>query len=237
MKKIINTFTIVMLPLFFLSLISCVNNKLVNSIHQPSVIPTKNKIELNEINNGDLIFVGTTNKNLSGAINRVTQISEERNYDHVGLIEKTTDSIFVLHAAPKGGSQRENLLQFYKNQKNELNKIVIYRLINTNQETINNAIIEAKLMLNKPYNWTYILNDESYYCSDFIERAFRNDSVFEFIPMNFKNPTTGEIDNFWIDFYSKQNLKVPQNQPGTNPNQLAESDKLIEIGPLFIETN
>ncbi len=236
MKKIFNHSSFILAFLFLININSCSKNNLVESAYQPFIMPTK-KILINDLQPGDLIFVGALKENLSGAINRVTQTSENRSFDHVGLTEKTNDSIFVLHANPKGGSQRETIYQFYQNQKNNQNQIIIYRLKKPYQNTITNAIIKAKTMLNKPYNWTYILNDDSFYCSDFIERAFREDSIFKLIPMNFKNPTTREIDDFWVNFYAKLNLNVPQNEPGTNPNQLAESDKLTEIGALFIETN
>lgn len=235
MKKIINLFPLIMLFLNLLSITSCANKNLIQAVNQPFITSPKIKVELSEINNGDLIFVGTTNKDLSGAINRVTQNSSTKNFDHVGVIEKIQDSIFVLHAVPKGGSQREEIHQFYKNQKIESNSLIIYRLHPEYQHAIASAIEQAKSLIGKPYNWSYILNENEFYCSDFIERAFRKHAIFKLIPMNFKNPNTNEIDTFWVDFYKKQNLEVPQNQPGTNPNQLAESDKLIEIGPLYIE--
>ena len=222
MKKIFVLFPIFLL-LFTLTMNSCTQTK---SITKKEIISLKN------IQNGDLIFVGAQTEELSGAINRVTKINDETNFDHVGLIEKTTDSIFVLHAAPMGGSQREEIHHFYTSQSEKKNKIVIYRLKNEYQSTIPYAITKAKTMLGKPYNWLYILNDDELYCSDFIERAFRDDKVFELIPMNFKNKETGIIDNFWIDFYRKKGEEVPQDEPGTNPNQLATSDKLIKVGEL-----
>jgi len=191
-------------------------------------------IQLKEIQNGDLIFVGAQTEELSGAISRVTKISNETNFDHVGLVEKTADSIFVLHAAPMGGSQREEIHHFYTSQTEKKNLIVIYRLKKEFQPSITDAIIKAKTMLGKPYNWLYILNDDELYCSDFIERAFRDDKIFELIPMNFKNKETGIIDNFWIDFYKKKGKDVPQDEPGTNPNQLATSEKLEKIGVVEI---
>ncbi|GEM52134.1 hypothetical protein EB1_19240 [Empedobacter brevis NBRC 14943 = ATCC 43319] len=187
-------------------------------------------ISIKNIQNGDLIFVGAQTEELSGAISRVTKLSDQTNFDHVGLIEKTSDSIFVLHAAPMGGSQREEIHHFYTSQTEKNNQIVIYRLKKEYQSTIPHAIEKAKTMLGKPYNWLYILNDNELYCSDFVERAFRDDKVFELIPMNFKNKETGIIDNFWVDFYRKKGKEVPQDEPGTNPNQLATSEKLIRIG-------
>lgn len=203
-----------------------------NSCTKTKLITEKENNLTKNIKNGDLIFVGAQTEELSGAINRVTKLSDETNFDHVGLIEKTSDSIFVLHAAPMGGSQREEIQHFYTSQTEKNNKIVIYRLKDDYQKTIPNAISKAKTMLGKPYNWLYILNDDELYCSDFVERAFRNDNVFELIPMNFKNQETGKIDDFWVDFYRKKGKKVPQDEPGTNPNQLASSEKLIKIGEL-----
>lgn len=203
-----------------------------NSCTKTKLITEKENNLTKNIKNGDLIFVGAQTEELSGAINRVTKLSDETNFDHVGLIEKTSDSIFVLHAAPMGGSQREEIHHFYTSQTEKNNKIVIYRLKDDYQKTIPNSISKAKTMLGKPYNWLYILNDDELYCSDFVERAFRNDNVFELIPMNFKNNETGKIDDFWIDFYRKKGKDVPQDEPGTNPNQLASSEKLIKIGEL-----
>lgn len=192
----------------------------------------KQFISIKNIQNGDLIFVGAQTEELSGAISRVTKLSDQTNFDHVGLIEKTADSIFVLHAAPMGGSQREEIHHFYTSQTEKNNQIVIYRLKKEYQSTIPHAIEKAKTMLGKPYNWLYILNDNELYCSDFVERAFRDDKVFQLIPMNFKNKETGVIDTFWVDFYRKKGKEVPQDEPGTNPNQLATSKKLIKVGEL-----
>ena len=222
MKKIF-----VLFPIFLLLF-----SLIMNSCTQTKALSEKEIISLKNIKNGDLIFVGAQTEELSGAISRVTKISEKTNFDHVGLIEKTSDSIFVLHAAPMGGSQREEIHHFYTSQTEKKNKIVIYRLQKEYQATIPNAITKAKTMLGKPYNWLYILNDDELYCSDFVERAFRNDKVFKLIPMNFKNKETGIIDDFWIDFYKKKGKEVPQDEPGTNPNQLASSDKLTRIGEL-----
>lgn len=183
----------------------------------------------NDLKNGDFIFVQAREDNLSGAINRVTQKSEVANFDHLGIIEISSDGFFVLHASPKLGSAKEPLKDFYEKNIANQQEMVIYRLKKNYQSGIPEAIEQANLMLNKPYNFTYILNENSYYCSDFVERAFRESDVFEHILMNFKNKE-GKIDSFWIDFYEKQNLDVPQDQPGTNPNQLAGSDKLVRVG-------
>ncbi len=193
----------------------------------------QNGITYKKLRNGDLIFVVAKQENLSGAINRVTQKSKTENFDHVGIIEITSNGIFVLHASTKMGSNKQSLQDFYtENLKNHQN-MVVYRLQKDYQNSIESAVVKANSMLGKPYNWSYVLNEQSYYCSDFIERAFREDTIFEHIAMNFKNPETHQVDDYWVQFYQKLEMEVPQNQPGTNPNQLASSDKLIRIGHLI----
>lgn len=193
---------------------------------------TNKEISTSKLQNGDLIFVEAKQENLSGAINRVTQKSEIEKFDHIGLVEIASDGIFVLHASPKLGSNRQSFEEFYNENRASHQNMVVYRLKSKYKNAINPALQKAKTMLGKPYNWAYILNDSTYYCSDFIERAFRENSIFEQVPMNFKNPKTQQIDDFWIDFYKKLNLEVPQDKEGTNPNQLAASEKMMRIGNL-----
>jgi hypothetical protein len=47
--------------------------------------------------------------------------------------------------------------------------------------------------------------------------------------MTFIDPKTGKMNEFWQEFYQKKNLKVPEGEPGCNPNGLAASDKLERI--------
>ena len=224
MKKIISKLkTLLQVIILLLFISSCKNNQ--------SIIIQDDLLNTTTIKNGDFIFVSAENDNLSEAINRVTQTNQNINFDHVGLIEKTKYKTYVLHASPKKGSNKEDILDFYKRSKEPL---IIYRLKNEYIESIPNAIAEANNMLGKPYNWEYILNEDSYYCSDYIERVFRKDSIFDFIPMNFKDPKTDEIYPYWNEYYEHLNLNVPQDAPGTNPNQLAQSNKLQKIGTLNI---
>ena len=90
----------------------------------------------------------------------------------------------------------------------------------------NNAVLKANSMLGKPYNFRYVQDDNSYYCSDFIEKSYRDCGIFELIPMNFMNLKTNKIDEYWINYYQKYDMEVPQGKPGTNPNQLSRSKKL-----------
>ena len=89
MKKIISKLKIllqIIILFFFIS--SCKINQ--------TIIIQDDLLHTTTIENGDLIFVSAENDNLSEAINRVTQTSQNINFDHVGLIEKTKYKTFVL---------------------------------------------------------------------------------------------------------------------------------------------
>lgn len=183
-----------------------------------------------KLEQGDLLFVGAQAANLSGAINRVTQRTDSASYDHVGLIDIVKGKPYLLHASGKKGSARELLDSVTKNDENRL--YVVYRIDSTYKDAIAQAIATAQQMLGKAYNWSYVLNDSSYYCSDFVERAFRHVSLFELEPMTFKNPKTGDFDQYWLQFYEKQGISIPEGKLGCNPNGMAASRKIRKVGVL-----
>lgn len=185
-----------------------------------------------QLQNGDLLFVTAKETGLSGAINNVTQKQKAASFDHIGILEKDGNKTYVLHAAPNGGSQKQNLKKFISDQKKDQQNIVVYRLKTEYRKAIPNAIEKANSMLGKPYNFNYILDESSYYCSDFVERAFRDNHIFKLEPMTFIDPNTKKINTFWEEFYNKKNLKVPEGEPGCNPNGLAGSEKLERVGNL-----
>jgi len=195
------------------------------------VLSCKNSQNLG-LKNGDLLFVTAKESGLSGAINNVTQKQKNASFDHIGILQKDKTGVFVLHAAPKGGSQKQNLNEFLKDQANDRQKVVVYRLKPQFQNKIPDAIEKANSMVGKPYNFNYILDETSYYCSDYIERAFRKDKIFILEPMTFIDPKTGKTNAFWEEFYAKKNLKVPEGELGCSPNGLAGSDKIERIKEL-----
>lgn len=192
------------------------------------IIGCKNS-QISGLKNGDLLFVTAKETGLSGAINNVTQKQKNASFDHIGIVEKSKDGIFVLHAAPKGGSQKQEIKDFLKDQSKEGQRIIVYRLKSEYQKSIPSALEKAESMVGKPYNFNYILDENSYYCSDFIERAFREDHIFKLEPMTFIDPKTGKTNAFWEEFYQKKNLKVPEGELGCNPNGLAASQKLERV--------
>lgn len=185
------------------------------------------------IQNGDLLFVGAQKENLSGAINRVTQRQSDVSFDHVGILEVSDRQAYILHAIGKKGSVREPLDSLVYRKEEENQGFALYRLAEGFQSAIPEAIEKSKALLGKPYNWSYVLNDSSLYCSDLVERAFRHAGIFRLEPMTFIDPKTGKTDSYWAEFYRKLGMEVPEGQPGCNPNGLAANAHLELIGHIL----
>ncbi len=184
-----------------------------------------------KLQSGDLLFREKSSENISEAIDRVTQTSGATHFSHVGLVEVTDTGVVVLHAYPEGGSCIVSLNEFL-HPKGDSVRVIAYRLKKEGQKAIPLAIKKAHSMLGKPYNFSYILSDTAHYCSEFIYLAFAADSVFKLEPMTFKDPKTGTFPKAWVEYYQKMGIEIPEGKPGCNPNGLAASEKLEQLGKI-----
>lgn len=183
------------------------------------------------LRSGDLLFCSTTSGTLSKAIDEVTQTDKETHFSHIGIVEIENDTVWVLHSAPKKGVCREPIRQFLSTDKEKI-AATVYRLKASLQDCIPEALKKANQYLGQMYNFSYILEDEGVYCSEYIYEIFAPDSVFTLNPMTFKNPKTGQFIAGWTDHYQKLGIPVPEGKPGCNPNGMAASEKIEQIGEL-----
>lgn len=182
---------------------------------------------------GDLLFCNSTQSELSKAIDHATQTKQQTHFDHLGIVDLKNDTLWVLHAAPTKGVSRETIQRFIHSDKETT--ITVYRLTSKYQNTIPTAIQRAYKYLGAPYNQTYRMADEGYYCSEYIYEIFAPDSIFSLHPMTFKNLQINQFLPGWIDYYKKLGILIPEGEPGCNPNGMAASDKLKRIGILKVK--
>ena len=186
------------------------------------------------LNTGDLLFCTTSSGDLSKAIDQVTQTNKATHYSHVGIIDIQNDTIWVLHSAPEKGVCCETLSLFL-NPENERRIATVYRLKPNYLIAVPAAIQKARELIGQKYNFSYIIKDQGYYCSEYIYELFAADSIFTLHPMTFKNPETGQFMQEWVDHYQKLGITIPEGEPGCNPNGMAASDKLELIGEIKIK--
>ncbi|GET28325.1 YiiX/YebB-like N1pC/P60 family cysteine hydrolase [Prolixibacter sp. SD074] len=147
----------------------------------------------------------------------------------MGITKVTSDGIYVLNSEPKYGVIRQPLDSFL-HPEGERAEVVAYRLKAPFRKSIPEAMKRAHQLIGQPYNYSYILPDTGYYCSEFVYTVFAPDSVFKLNPMTFKNPQTGQFDSTWVAHYQKLGIGIPEGKTGCNPNGMAASDKLERLG-------
>ncbi len=178
---------------------------------------------------GDILFRGRMDSSLSQAIDAVTQTEAQNHYTHMGVVEVFNDTVWVYHAAPSKGVCKELLSDFCLNGEDSV-IIGHYRVKNMDADAVESAIRKANKQLGQPYNYSYILEDEGFYCSEYIYHIYEQDSIFKLNPMTFKDPQSGSFHSGWIKHYKELGIDIPEGQPGCNPNGMAASERLVFLG-------
>ena len=194
---------------------------------------------------GDILFQDLDSSPLCDAIEIVTPGYKNANLSHIGIVVELgdpycinpnyifDDKIRVLEAIPK--NVKTTRLDSFLNRSfdnNKKPKVIVGRLKNQYQHTINDAILFLKSKIGIKYDDAFLINNGSYYCSELIYEAFKNDSIFKLNPMTFLDPATNETMQVWKEYYSKLKMEIPQNKLGINPGSMSLSEK-IEIIHLY----
>ena len=96
------------------------------------------------------------------------------------------------------------------------------------------SIAHARTYLGRPYDYLYLSNNEAIYCSELVQFSFvdkQGRRLFTPIPMSFHD-ATGQITDYWLNFYKDRGMDVPEGQPGTNPGELSQRPQIRIVGRL-----
>ena len=181
---------------------------------------------------GDLLFQDLDADSISSAIEIVTGGANKLSFSHVGIVDlnKNGDTL-VLEAISKGVCYTK-LSSFLKRSLNKSGKpkVEVGRLNPEFKVLIDSALLEGKELIGKAYDDVYVIGDSNYYCSELIYEMFASNKdsieVFKLNPMTFKDAQTGEYMPFWIDYYKKLGVEIPEGMPGLNPNGMSLSPNI-----------
>lgn len=182
------------------------------------------------IRTGDLIFCGYQkapgDTTAAGAI-----AASIGGFVHVAILEVQGDSTWVIDATMKRGVSRyplDSLLNDYLPVDGLEPVLVVKRL----KEGFRDDFIDrAKSFLGEPYDYYFMPDNGRMYCSELIQECYRGpegEYLFDSKPMNFKD-STGRYPAYWIRLYSELGEPIPQDMPGTNPQDLSESPLLEDV--------
>ena len=185
------------------------------------------KINLEELLTGDLVAVGNGTSDFSTAIVASNNIST-RSYDHVGLVEKQGDAIFIWNANPKWGVVGESWQDFLSREEESGERAFhFYRL--KEHADFGMALKRIHSWEGLPYNYSFIRTDGAFYCSDLIGRAFP-EGIFKSRPMKFGG-------DFWTVYYDDLDLPIPDGEPGFHPADMVQQENMRCLGAYKGERN
>ena len=188
---------------------------------------------------GDILFQDLDSSPLCEAIEKVTPGHKNGKYSHVGIIfdldnhnltkanGNHNDYIKVIEAIPNN-VKATRLDSFLKRSldKEGRPKVIVGRLKKKYDHSIEHAINFLRNKIGAKYDRHFLINNNSYYCSELIYEAFLRDSIFDLQPMSFFDPETNDISETWKKYYAELNIQIPENQPGINPGAMSISKKI-----------
>ena len=186
-----------------------------------------------KLQEGDLLFQDLDSSPLCDAIELVTPGYKGANFSHIGLVVLDNDTLKVLEAIPP--KVMITTLDDFINRsfdKNGNPKVIVGRLKKEFTNSISNAVSYSKSKLDITYDEVFLINNETYYCSELIFEAFEKDSIFQLKPMTFLHPNNKDTVTVWKEYYSDLNTNIPEGNPGINPGIMSLSNK-IEIVHIY----
>jgi hypothetical protein len=186
-----------------------------------------NKHKQNNLQKGDIIFQKLACGELCDAINKVTEGYNGNDFAHCALVIEINDTLKVIEAIGNA-VQINSLDKFFSRNSDTI--YLVGRLKSEFQNLITEAQQQALTLAGKPYDDAFLIDNDSYYCSELIYFAYKNanngEEFFSLAPMTFKDPETGETFKPWLEYYQNINTEIPEGKLGLNPGSISLSNKI-----------
>ena len=185
---------------------------------------------------GDILFQDLDSSPLCDAIELVTPGYRNGNFSHIGIVIELgypdsigadyiyENNIRILEATPN--NVKTTRLDSFLNRSVDSNKkpkVIVGRIKDKYQYAIHDAINFLKSKIGIKYDNEFLLNNNSYYCSELIYKAFEKDSIFKLNKMTFLDPESNDTIDIWKEYYRELNIKIPEGELGVNPGIMSLS--------------
>lgn len=186
---------------------------------------------------GDLVFVGIPmtytigDDSMADAIGAATG-GDSLNIIHTAIAEVSADSVWIIDATLRRGVDRHPLDTFlcdFTLKDGSLPRFIVMRLKDDTQAR--EYVENAKRYLGLKYNNAFIPCDTAKYCTELVRDSYIHSDgshIFRQVPMNFKAPD-GTMPRYWEELFAILGTDVPQDEPGTNPNQIMHEAALERV--------
>ncbi len=197
------------------------------------------ELDTSKIQTGDIIFLDLDCGDMCQAIIDVTkeQLGGGPDISHVGQIERDKDGgLFVYEVLPELGVRRTpwkkliERLQYSRSKKPLKSRILVGRIREEAKRLALNGLAEIRAQIGKSYNELFregkpyqdLLkeNEDSFYCSQLLERAWsranQSNSIFKLRRMTFGKPgSAGRLK--WEEYFRTRGVQLPEGHWGISP--------------------
>ena len=179
-----------------------------------------------ELQEGDLLFCCADSSN---AITDVTQGYHGLPIDHVAMVHRIggDDGLLYVIEAKKPAVCLTPIDTFW----NQNPSGVLICRVNVDVD-IHESVRRCLMMVGKPYDNLYLPGDSAIYCSELVQMNYVDNEghlIFDPVPMSFHNET-GQVTDYWREFYAQHGMAVPEGVPGSNPGELSLRPQIRNIG-------
>lgn len=175
---------------------------------------------------GDLIFQNINCGEMCEAINAVTEGYQGKDFNHMGMVIKQQDKLFILEAS--GKSVKLTSWDDFSAYTKE--PMYLGRLLPKHQHLIEKAVNFGLQQIGMPYDNDFLYDNGKYYCSELIYDCFlyanNNQPFFQLFPMTYKAPGSDEFFPVWKEHFAQQNIDIPEGLPGCNPGGMSLDEKI-----------
>ena len=207
-----------------------------------SILGSCKRQEAGRLMTGDLIFVGIPmdysieEGSIEGAVASATGNPDSLNLIHVAIAEVCADTTWIIDATIAHGVDRHPLDTFLTDftLKDGSLPVFIVKRLNDPSKAVE-YVENAKKFLGQPYDVHFLPDNDSLYCSELVRDSYVGADgkyVFETVPMNFKGPD-GEFPLYWRQLFGLIGQSIPQDVPGTNPQDMSRSKAIKTVSVLF----
>ena len=191
---------------------------------------------------GDLLFVGIPMdywaEDMASAIAEATAAGDTVNWIHTAILEvDEAGEVWVIDATLAHGVDRhplDTLLKDFALHREGAHETLEVMRLRDNGDAVR-FTEQAKAMLGDEYDLYFKQSNGRHYCTELVYDVYVDadgNHLFESVPMNFLNKE-GEMPPYWTKLFAMLGEEVPQGAPGTNPQMMRASDKLVHV--CFIE--
>lgn len=190
------------------------------------------------VRTGDLVFVGIPMDYSLDADSMDSAIADATgdgvlNLIHVAIAERDSEGkLWIIDATIAHGVDRHPLDTFLTDFTLKDGSYPVFKVMRLQDNALAPSWIEnAKALCGQPYDTAFLPDNGALYCSELVRESYLGEEgeyLFEESPMNFLGPD-GEMPIYWTQLFALLGMEVPQDVPGTNPQDMAASALLEEV--------